>query len=259
MFIEGLGCTPYVGKTSLISPEDRSGHPHGPDRKLQPREEKQLAEDGTDRICQSQGSDLHPSPTPQSPHPPIFPPPRSLWARLVPFAAPCEVMGKSVDLLWLPEAGPGGGGQWELGLSAPGRALVPTRDWPLGTCCGGHPHMPGREEGCPHVHTGTCRSHSCIRGTHIGTDTHVASPRACSMSTQARGPHTHTHTHTHTATSGGPQAPDARCERQAQGARRGDQGCRPLHSTATGDPVRSSWLRSIASWPGTLAAEAEGP
>lgn len=104
-------------------------------------------------------------------------------------------MGKSVDLVWLPEAGPGGGGRWVLGLSAPGRALVPTRDWPLGTCCGGHPHVPGREGGCPHVHTGTCRSHSCIRGTHIGTDTLVASPRACSISTQARRPHTHTHTY----------------------------------------------------------------
>ena len=133
-------------------------------------------------------------------HPPspVFPPPGSRWTYLVPFPAPCEVMRKSVDLVQLPEAGPGvgGGGCWACGLSQAGRALVPAHDWPLGTCPEGHPHVPGKEGGCPRVHRGTCRSHSCIRGTHIGTDTYMASPRGCSMSTQAHGPHTSVHTAT---------------------------------------------------------------
>lgn len=206
MFIEGLGCTLYVGKTSLISPEGRSGHPHGPDRKLQPRDEKQLAEDGTARRCQSQDSELHPSLAPPVSPPPNFPPPGSLWARLVPFATPCEVMGKSMDLVRLPEAGPGvgGGGCWAClpqagpwsqhvtGLLARVTGATPT-------CLGGREAVLTCTQAC------AAHIHSYRKVTSAQTHTWHHHGRAPYPPRHADHTHTHTHVHSHARGSPNPR------------------------------------------------------
>ena len=131
------------------------------------------------------------------PPPASLPTPRVTVGSLGPLSRPLQGDEEECGSCAAPRGRTWGGGRWVLGVwSVSGRALVPARDWLLGTCPRGHPHMAGREGDCPYVHRGTCRSHSCIQGTHIGTDTHVASPRGCFMSTQSLGPHTHTCTAT---------------------------------------------------------------
>lgn len=165
---------------------------------------------------------------------------------LGPLSAPAEVMRKSVDLVQ-PRGRTWGGGCWVLGLwPVPGREgpEVPAHDWPLGTCPEGHPHVPGKEGGCPRVHRGMCRSHSCIQGnSHRHRHIHGITTGVLHVHPDTWA--THTRAHAPVA----PEPPDAQCEHQAPGIPSGETRAAGPFLHSPGDPVRGLWLRaSLAAW-----------